>query len=503
MTVHNIPPAHRVAETLNVLAPALSDGRRRLGRLSFGPNRGFSTDLQTVYVPYPPDELGLRYITCGAVLQASPTKELVAELAVDRLSKGELKALCWVEGEAAFGWVLRRWPGLATDLVRLLPGVVAGDPNLDALDLRRAMSAEKIHRGRGAPPALFGRLEDMGAPPRARRSPKAATRRLMVHRTRVRGSLIRLPVASPDAPADRPGAAPAGADTDTQEIPLERPVGLPYPEWDVHSNRYREDFVTVLERYVPSPQGPVVVPPEVLHWFRRSPERAWHRRLDDGTELDLDAFIDQHTRVAVGEASDGRVYATLGEGARDVATAVLLDASSSLHSSGDRRFALEMSCADALASAMAEGREPHAIFAFTGETRRRVEIKVLRRFGDRGPSLPSAAKLRPNGYTRLGAALRHVTRRLLETPASRRVLLSIGDGLPSDEGYEGEYAEADVAKAVEEATAEGVVVFHIGVGGIQADPLPGMFGPGRCLRVKRSQDLASALAAVYEELCDQ
>jgi nitric oxide reductase activation protein len=85
-------------------------------------------------------------------------------------------------------------------------------------------------------------------------------------------------------------------------------------------------------------------------------------------------------------------------------------------------------------------------------------------------------------------------------PAERRILLSLGDGLPSDEGYEGEYAWADVRRAVDEAEAAGVTVFHIGVGRVRVDPLHQCFGPHRSRRVASVRDLPRILAQVHERL---
>ena len=114
--------------------------------------------------------------------------------------------------------------------------------------------------------------------------------------------------------------------------------------------------------------------------------------------------------------------------------------------------------------------------------------------------LPGETGLPTAGYTRLGAPLRHVTKRLLEVPAERRILLSLGDGLPSDEGYEGEYAWADVRRAVDEAEAAGVTVFHIGVGRVRVDPLRECFGLHRSRRVASVRDLPRILAQVHERL---
>ncbi len=201
-----------------------------------------------------------------------------------------------------------------------------------------------------------------------------------------------------------------------------------------------------------------------------------------------------------GRASEARVFRDLQPGSRDVTTALLLDGSSSLGVHRGAIFQLELACADALCHAMAVARERHGLFVFAGNTRHRVEVTCLRDFGDRYSVVPSALGLTTGGYTRLGAPLRHLTRRLLDQPSERRLLIVIGDGLISDDGYEGRYAWADAAHAVDEAAEAGVTVHYVGVGHTRVDPLPEVFGSRRSTRIKRVQELPRVLASVHREL---
>src|SRR3546814_17856600 len=85
---------------------------------------------------------------------------------------------------------------------------------------------------------------------------------------------------------------------------------------------------------------------------------------------------------------------------------------------------------------MSLARERHGLFVFNGKTRHRVDVTCLKDFQDRKSAVPSDFGLATGGYTRLGAALRHMTSRLLKQPSERRLLIVIGDGLISDEGSE-------------------------------------------------------------------
>ena len=183
------------------------------------------------------------------------------------------------------------------------------------------------------------------------------------------------------------------------------------------------------------------------------------------------------------------MFRDLVPGVRDVTTALLLDGSSSLGAHSGKVFELELACADSLSQAMTLARERHGIFVFTGNTRHRVDVRCLKDFDQPRFVAPSDLGLVTGGYTRLGAPIRHLTSRLLAQPSERRLLILIGDGLMSDEGYEGRYAWADVAHAVEEADEAGVAIYYIGVGTTRVDPLPEVFGPRRSQRIRRVEEL--------------
>jgi hypothetical protein len=478
--------------------------------LDSGERRVFQTDLKSVYVPYPPPhaESGQRVLTCGLALQASPTKELLSEFDLGGLTRRERRALSLVEGGAAVGWAAQRWPGLSRDLERLVPEVPKWSADADgSMLVEAAMRMARDSRADLNPPALLGALPGAVRVPTRVHLARRVGARLPWSKPNVQHRIprqINIPIGgSGGMAAPRNGVAPS--DEPDEELSRGgRLVGLPYPEWNVYTKSYRRGFVRVIEvRGGSAPSRRVVAPPEIARWFRRSPDRVWYRGLEDGSSLDVEAYVAELCDQATGAQTPHRIYAELAMGPRDVATAVLLDQSASLSADRSRAMQLQLVCADALAAALGESGEPHAIFAFSGDTRNRVVVRVVREFGDLQPGVPSIAGLEPHGYTRLGAPIRHLTRRLLDVPASRRILLSIGDGLPSDEGYEGEYAQADVAKAVEEAVESGIVVYHVGVGRVRRDPLMEMFGRHRCTRITRLSDLPRVLAAVHEELCER
>lgn len=486
-------------------AVALSGNRREGVRLVTGAQRGFGLNSAMTYVqvPYPVTAWTRRALTCGVALQCSPSKDRLSAYRLHELSARELRALTLIEGGVALGWIASSWPGLLPDLTGLIPGLPVGAAETDATEmLNRAVALARTNGPIELHPLL-------GSLPATHVAPIGLTDTL-------RRRFGRMPWTSTQKRLPRPYSVPVGGDggvrnpnlpppsrpqDDDLDVTPENRPGIPYPEWNAWTESFLRDHVAVVERAAPVRRtAPAPASTDLRRWFREHTHRAMTGRLDDGSDLNVDSYVRHYIDLATGEASEPKVFRDLLPACRDVATALLLDGSSSLGIHGGRIFRLELACADALSRAMAQTRERHGIFVFTGNTRHHVEVQCLKDFADPRFVPPSGSGLAAGGYTRLGAPLRHLTRRLLGQPAERRLLIVIGDGLISDEGYEGRYAWADAAHAVQEADDAGVSLYYVGVGPTRVDPLPEVFGPRRSQRIRRVEELPRVLAHVHREL---
>ncbi len=489
-----------------VTAVALSEQRRQGVRIVTGQRRcfGLNETLGYVHVPYPTTvgQWTRRTITCGVALQCSPSKERVTTYRLHELSAHELRALTLVEAGAALGWIAARWPGLLPELRRTLPDLEVVPGHVDAAEmLTRAISLARNEKHLRVDPLL-------GTLPVAYTMPQGMSDTL-------RRTFGRMPWTTTQKRMPRPYSVPVGGDggvrnsnlpppsrpqdNDLDITPDHRP-GIPYPEWNAWTKKFMPNHVAVLERSHIHTRHTGSSAIDLRKWFEEHTHRAMKTRLDDGSDIDVEQYVSHYIDMATGEATEPRIFRELLPSSRDVTTALLLDGSSSLGTHGGRIFRLELACADALSRAMNFARERHGVFVFTGNTRHRVEVRCLKDFDDPRFTPPSKLGLETGGYTRLGAPLRHLTSRLLAQRCERRLLIVIGDGLISDEGYEGRYAWADAAHAVEEAHDAGVSMYYIGVGPTRVDPLLEVFGPLRSQRIRRVDELPRVLAHVHREL---
>lgn len=497
-----------VERSSGLVAVSLSQGRRHGVRLVSGEHAHFginaSRSLVEVPFPAPQQDWTARTMTCGVALQCAPSKDIVANCALPQLNPRETKALTLTEGAVALGWVAEQWPGLFGECRRHLPELepIAGGTQAEEIIDRARNLAES-------------RTELVDYPLLGKLTPSTpAARGLAAAAIRIRGRLpwgskkthlrigYSVPVAGEGGVRNPNLPSPSRPEDDEElDIRADERYGIPYPEWNAWTERFLPEYVAVLERKVPAKshaQRPV--PVEVRRFFQEQTHRVYRNGLDDGCDLDVDRYVDHYIDTLTGHASEARVFRDLLPGYRDVTTALLLDGSSSLGVGQGQMFRLELACADALSRAMKSARERHGVFVFSGNTRHRVEVQCLKDFDEPRLVVPSGMGLTTGGYTRLGAPIRHLVSRLLRQPSERRLLIVIGDGLISDEGYEGRYAWADVAHAVEEAEEAGISIYYIGVGPTRVDPLPEVFGSRKSRRIRRIDELPDVLARVHREL---
>jgi nitric oxide reductase NorD protein len=255
--------------------------------------------------------------------------------------------------------------------------------------------------------------------------------------------------------------------------------GLAYAEWDYRSGAYRRPGAIVRER-APALGDLVWVKASLdrhaalLRRVRSRFERLRPRRLRvgrqrDGAELDIDEYVNALAALHAGVLFEDRLYAHVRRGRRELTVALLVDVSASTDSwvSGRQRIVdVEKDALLLVCEALRALGDRHAIFAFCGEGAEHVAIIPVKSFGDSPGDLVRRriAALDADGYTRVGAAIRHATAALSGEPTERRLLLILSDGKPNDvDEYEGTYGIEDARQAVAEARAQGVDVFCLTV----------------------------------------
>jgi nitric oxide reductase NorD protein len=285
---------------------------------------------------------------------------------------------------------------------------------------------------------------------------------------------------------------------------------LALDEWDYRRQGYRKRWA--LLREVDVEAGDLDFARETLERYggmtqqiRRQFERIRMdqtrlKRQKDGDNVDLDAAVEAFADQRAGLSPSERVFVRLSRNKRDIATAFLIDLSGSTSGWVNQ---IEREALLILTEAMQVLQDRFAIYGFSGRTRKRCELFVIKRFEELygEPVRARISALEPREYTRLGPPIRRLTEILGEVDARTRLLITLSDGKPDDwDGYNGDYGIEDTRHALIEAKRMGIHPFCITIDKAEHRYLSHMFGPANYVFIDDLAKLPVKIPEIYRKL---
>ncbi len=287
-----------------------------------------------------------------------------------------------------------------------------------------------------------------------------------------------------------------------------------YPEWDHRTKSYMDGHCRVLD-------APAV--PDIADHFKPNqrhiravrrqfetlrPRRILRPRQIDGAELDLDALIcAQADLQATGRGSD-RIWQDVRQTERDLTVAFLIDTSRSTEAAIGDTSVIEVAreAMAALAFGVDAAGDRLGIWGFSSLRRDRVFLTRVKDFAQpMGPAVTAnIGALKPGYYTRLGAAIRHVSAELSKETSARKLLIVLTDGKPNDlDHYEGQHGIEDSHMAVREARRAGLSLHGVVIDEDGQDWFARIFGRGGFTLLPHPERLLRALPEIYRTLTQE
>lgn len=295
-----------------------------------------------------------------------------------------------------------------------------------------------------------------------------------------------------------------------------------YGEWDTVINDYKSDWCTVNEiepsgmssdYYKDASENYRNEITLIKQIFSRMKPETFRRMKEqvDGTEIDIDAFMNALIQRKCGINPDEGLYLRWDKHERDVATLFLIDISYSTHKmvnyEGKSILDVEKDSLIIMTQALESIGDKYAIHAFSGKSRDDVEYFVIKEFDDELSENVARriSILEPVSNTRLGPAIRHSIRKLERVEAKTKIMLLLSDGEPFDtsfgeKAYKGNIAEEDTRIAINEGNSRGIHFFCITVDSSPGKYLDNIFSDTGYTIIDDASSLPEILPVLYKRI---
>lgn len=296
------------------------------------------------------------------------------------------------------------------------------------------------------------------------------------------------------------------------EVVFESDVML--PEWDYKKQILQPDYCSVIN-YVNIGGDKGELPLRLRRTAKKlrqqlealTTKRIWHRHQSEGSELDLDAYINYvGERFSGHEVEQPDLYQQLRSSERDLSCLLLADFSLSTDTwlSDDARIIDVIRDSLFLFSeSLRNTGDQFSIYGFSSRNRGHIRFNTLKTFQESYSAIVRSRiqAIKPGFYTRMGAAIRYASDKLDQQDTQQRLLLILTDGKPNDlDCYEGRYGIEDTRRAIHEARVKGLQTFCITIDDQGGEYLPHIFGNNGFTIIRKPEHLPQKLPILYANL---
>ncbi len=290
-----------------------------------------------------------------------------------------------------------------------------------------------------------------------------------------------------------------------------------YDEWDYTKQTYKRDFCKLyprvladrapeyyrntLKEYATTLVSLRKILANINNRYREQ------RRQTEGDHFDLDAVTDYLTDVLSERTPTEKIYLSKRKREKDLSLLILLDISLSSdgYAAGNRVIDVEKQVSILFGEILDEYGVDFSIAAFFSKTRNFSTYVTMKGFDE--PWRQARDKIgavQPQGYTRIGTALRHAGYLLEKRPSEKKWLLLLSDGKPNDyDRYEGKYGIRDVKRALYELRQRNIHSYALAIEAEAKYYLPQMFGQNHYKILTSPVEMLQSMVKLFEKIKHQ
>jgi len=297
----------------------------------------------------------------------------------------------------------------------------------------------------------------------------------------------------------------------------EKGFHLTYDEWDFSKRVYKNNFCKVYPKSQLKTdsnyyKNTITKNASTLMGLRKmltnvNNKMLQQKRQTEGDEFDIDAITDLYVDVHSRRTPSEKIYISNRKKEKDLSILILLDISLSSdgYAAGNRVIDVEKDVSILFGEILNEFNIDFSIDSFYSKTRNYSTYLTLKDFDESWTiAKHKIGAVEPNGYTRIGAALRHAGARLDKRSTKNKWVILISDGKPNDyDKYEGKYGINDVKQALRELNGRNINSYALAIEAEAKYYLPQMFGQNHYQILTTPVELLQSLVKLYEKIKHQ
>ncbi len=289
---------------------------------------------------------------------------------------------------------------------------------------------------------------------------------------------------------------------------------LNYDEWNFTNRKYKRNFCklypkTIVKKDVEYYKTTIKDHAATLTALRKmltnlNNRYQQQRRQTQGDDFDIDALTDFVIDIKSGHTPSEKIYISKRKNQKDLSLLLLLDASLSSdgYASDNRIIDVEKQVSILFGEILDEFNVDFSINAFFSKTRNYSTYVSLKSFDETWNSAKyKIGAIQPQGYTRIGTALRHSGTLLEQRESKSKWVILLSDGKPNDyDRYEGKYGIHDVRQALHELQSKQINAYALAIEAQAKYYLPIMFGQNHYQILTTPMEMLGALVKLYEKI---
>jgi nitric oxide reductase NorD protein len=228
------------------------------------------------------------------------------------------------------------------------------------------------------------------------------------------------------------------------------------------------------------------------------------KRLTQGDDIDIDAIVERYSDLIAKQTPSEKVYTLNKIRESDLYFHFLIDSSLSTDSwvHGQRILDVEKTAILLFCECLEKLKIQFSVSSFFSRTRNHCKYIVIKNKEDSwNTKKHRLSSIEPNGYTRIGPALRHSKHRLENIKARQKWILLFTDARPNDyDRYEGEYGVQDVHFAIRELKREGFHIHTIAIGKEEKASIPRMMKEASYEMLLYPENLLFSLTKLFKKI---